>query len=132
MQMACGRQVTREEDTAYSLMGILGVDISIAYGEGSKRAFYRLVRELLHAKKRVLDIFNRSYVGSDSGLIPSSPEVYFNRRSFFDKYNRMSGTELDQYTPVKPIILTHLGIRIPLLLVPCMVSKVHKNAIDTG
>ncbi len=25
MQMACGRQVTREEDTSYSLMGILGV-----------------------------------------------------------------------------------------------------------
>ncbi|KJA23037.1 hypothetical protein HYPSUDRAFT_599342 [Hypholoma sublateritium FD-334 SS-4] len=31
MQMACGRQITREEDTSYSLMGILGVDISIAY-----------------------------------------------------------------------------------------------------
>ncbi|KJA18382.1 hypothetical protein HYPSUDRAFT_145006, partial [Hypholoma sublateritium FD-334 SS-4] len=47
MQMACGRQVTREEDTSYSLMGILEVDISIAYGEGASRAFFRLVRELL-------------------------------------------------------------------------------------
>ncbi|KJA18447.1 hypothetical protein HYPSUDRAFT_106355, partial [Hypholoma sublateritium FD-334 SS-4] len=46
MQMACGRQVTREEDASYSLMGILGVDISIAYGEGASRAFFRLVREL--------------------------------------------------------------------------------------
>ncbi|KJA23135.1 hypothetical protein HYPSUDRAFT_138148, partial [Hypholoma sublateritium FD-334 SS-4] len=46
MQMACGRQVTREEDTSYSLMGILGVDIPIAYGEGTRRAFFRLVREL--------------------------------------------------------------------------------------
>ncbi len=27
MQMACGRQVTREEDASYSVMGILGVDI---------------------------------------------------------------------------------------------------------
>ncbi|KJA18457.1 hypothetical protein HYPSUDRAFT_110499, partial [Hypholoma sublateritium FD-334 SS-4] len=46
MQMACGRQVTREEDTSYSLMGILGVEITIAYGEGASRAFSRLVREL--------------------------------------------------------------------------------------
>ncbi len=57
MQMACGRQVTREEDTSYSLMGILGVDISIAYGEGANRAFSRLVRELVSTEKNVLDIF---------------------------------------------------------------------------
>ena len=34
MRLAYGRQVTREEDKSYSLMGILGVDISITYGEG--------------------------------------------------------------------------------------------------
>ncbi|KJA15044.1 hypothetical protein HYPSUDRAFT_149663, partial [Hypholoma sublateritium FD-334 SS-4] len=53
MQMACGRQVTREEDTSYSLMGILGVDISIAYGEGAGRAFSRLIRELFNTHKDV-------------------------------------------------------------------------------
>ncbi len=61
LQMACGRQVTREEDATYSLMGILGVDISIAYGEGASRAFRRLIRELFNTKKRVRDLFNRSY-----------------------------------------------------------------------
>ncbi len=56
MEMACSRQVTREEDTSYSLMGILGIDIPIAYGEGASRAFFRLVRELFNTKKNVMDL----------------------------------------------------------------------------
>ncbi|KAF8190089.1 hypothetical protein BJ912DRAFT_878618, partial [Pholiota molesta] len=48
MQLAAMRNVMREEDTAYSLMGICGVSISIAYGEGAKRAFFRLMQEVLN------------------------------------------------------------------------------------
>ncbi|KAF9474487.1 hypothetical protein BDN70DRAFT_815594, partial [Pholiota conissans] len=47
MQWTANRQVTREEDTAYSMMGIFDVSISIAYGEGAQRAFFRLVRQIL-------------------------------------------------------------------------------------
>lgn len=61
MQLACGRQVTREEDKSYSLMGILGVDISIAYSEGLQHAFNRLIRELMSSKRHILDISNRDY-----------------------------------------------------------------------
>ncbi|KAF9472110.1 hypothetical protein BDN70DRAFT_819130, partial [Pholiota conissans] len=47
MELAASREVTREEDTAYSLMGIFDVSIATAYGEGGKRAFFRLLEAIL-------------------------------------------------------------------------------------
>ncbi|KAF9473514.1 hypothetical protein BDN70DRAFT_817128, partial [Pholiota conissans] len=47
MQWAASRQVTREEDMAYSLMGIFNVSIPIAYGEGAARAFHRLLEDIM-------------------------------------------------------------------------------------
>ncbi len=121
MQMACGRQVTREEDTSYSLMGILGVDISIAYGEGANRAFFRLIRELFNTKTNVIDLFNRSYDFGEK-LLPSSLESYQPRKAWFDHLN--GGTNLDEYLPLDPIISTHLGMRISLLLAPALLTSI--------
>ncbi|KAI1332917.1 vegetative incompatibility protein HET-E-1 [Xylariaceae sp. FL0255] len=41
-----GRATTREEDLAYSLLGILGVYMPLLYGEGQENAFSRLRREI--------------------------------------------------------------------------------------
>ncbi|EIW76427.1 HET-domain-containing protein, partial [Coniophora puteana RWD-64-598 SS2] len=49
MVWAANRDVTRGEDTAYSLMGIFDVSISTAYGEGAERAFCRLVEAIMMA-----------------------------------------------------------------------------------
>ncbi|EIW79065.1 HET-domain-containing protein, partial [Coniophora puteana RWD-64-598 SS2] len=49
MTWAANREVTREEDTAYCLMGIFDVSIPIAYGEGLDRAFCRLVEAIMAA-----------------------------------------------------------------------------------
>ncbi|KAI9067530.1 HET-domain-containing protein [Trametes sanguinea] len=46
MSWAVGRETTREEDEAYSLMGIFGVKITTTYGEG-RHAFIRLQEEIL-------------------------------------------------------------------------------------
>ncbi|KAI9067529.1 HET-domain-containing protein [Trametes sanguinea] len=46
MSWAVGRETTREEDEAYSLMGIFGVKITTTYGEG-RYAFIRLQEEIL-------------------------------------------------------------------------------------
>ncbi|KAL7280871.1 hypothetical protein ACG7TL_005815 [Trametes sanguinea] len=46
MSWAAKRQTTREEDKAYSLMGIFGVNMPTIYGEGSN-AFVRLQEEIL-------------------------------------------------------------------------------------
>lgn len=46
MAWAAARQITREEDRTYSLLGMFGVNMPLLYGEGSK-AFRRLQEELL-------------------------------------------------------------------------------------
>ncbi|KAK4159239.1 heterokaryon incompatibility protein-domain-containing protein [Cladorrhinum sp. PSN259] len=46
MSWASNRKTTRVEDTAYCLLGILGVNMPLIYGEGS-RAFIRIQEELL-------------------------------------------------------------------------------------
>ncbi|EPE25996.1 hypothetical protein GLAREA_01908 [Glarea lozoyensis ATCC 20868] len=46
MSWAAGRYTTREEDRAYSLMGLFGVNMPLLYGEGP-RAFHRLQLEIL-------------------------------------------------------------------------------------
>ena len=117
LQMASRREVTREEDTSYSLMGVLAVDIPIAYGEGSERAFFRLVRELLATKKNIIDLFNRTYDESNK-ILPQSIDLYSTRKDVFDAANQPTGTLLDLYPPPEPIVLTHLGLRITLLLAP--------------
>ncbi|KAK5683235.1 hypothetical protein LTS10_004766 [Elasticomyces elasticus] len=46
LSWAAGRQVSKVEDNAYSLLGILGVPLSLNYGEGA-HAFIRLQEEIL-------------------------------------------------------------------------------------
>ncbi|KAI0808405.1 heterokaryon incompatibility protein-domain-containing protein [Fomes fomentarius] len=46
LSWAAGRKTSREEDEAYSLMGILGVHMTTIYGEG-RNAFIRLQEEIL-------------------------------------------------------------------------------------
>lgn len=119
MLWAANREVTRGEDTAYSLMGIFGVSLSIAYGEGAERAFFRLVKKILNSVAEVWDIFNcAGPLQSDchsyhSRVIPSSPRNYLHRSTLFN--------DLDygvSNTPREPITLTHLGLRVRLLLIP--------------
>ncbi|VUC34877.1 unnamed protein product [Clonostachys rosea] len=43
-----GRQTKKEEDMAYSLFGIFGVQIPLLYGEGREKAFGRLRQEIDH------------------------------------------------------------------------------------
>ncbi|OAP54362.1 hypothetical protein AYL99_11463 [Fonsecaea erecta] len=47
MSWAAGRQTTREEDTAYSLLGIFDVNMPMLYGEGGHKAFKRLQEEII-------------------------------------------------------------------------------------
>ncbi|TVY42671.1 Vegetative incompatibility protein HET-E-1, partial [Lachnellula cervina] len=50
------RQTKREEDMAYSLLGIFNVQIPLIYGEGAEEAFKRLQQEVYkRSRKRQLD-----------------------------------------------------------------------------
>ncbi|KAF9477713.1 hypothetical protein BDN70DRAFT_810218, partial [Pholiota conissans] len=58
MIWAAKRSTTRGEDRAYSLMGVFNVSFSIAYGEGTDRAFFRLLEAILSSFNNPLDILN--------------------------------------------------------------------------
>ncbi|KAF9472009.1 hypothetical protein BDN70DRAFT_998376 [Pholiota conissans] len=112
MQWAANRHVTRGEDTAYSLMGIFSISMSIAYGEGADVAFARLVKEIINTTKyRVLDVFNwgGTFPTKFSLLLPSSPQAYLQRNANLK--------ELPE-RPMEPLMLTALGLRVPVLIFP--------------
>lgn len=46
MSWAASRKTTREEDTAYCLLGIFDIHMPLLYGEGGYKAFYRLQEEI--------------------------------------------------------------------------------------
>lgn len=57
MRWAEMRRTKKPEDRAYSLLGIFDVSISVIYGEGEKKAFRRLQREIQEqAGKNVLSL----------------------------------------------------------------------------
>ncbi|KAH7073575.1 heterokaryon incompatibility protein-domain-containing protein, partial [Paraphoma chrysanthemicola] len=47
MSWAANRETTREEDIAYSLLGLFDVNMPLLYGEGGSRAFERLQEEMM-------------------------------------------------------------------------------------
>ncbi|KAF9473425.1 hypothetical protein BDN70DRAFT_383954 [Pholiota conissans] len=115
MQWAAKRQVTRAEDIAYSLMGLFDISMSIAYGEGAKLAFSRLIKEILgNCKYDILDVFNwgGEYMTRISTLLPSSPQAFLERDDLLD------------VSPIlmEPLTLTHMGLRVPVLIVPTKVA----------
>jgi hypothetical protein len=119
MQLAATREVTREEDTAYSLMGIFNVSIPTAYGEGAERAFLRLLQEIIVSSDGALDLLNwagdlPSPPPSTSRILPSSPKHYINRASNID---------LQLLTPIEPLTLSVLGLCVSVLLMPGMYTK---------
>ena len=46
LSWAIERKTTREEDKAYSLLGIVDIHLPLIYGEGKKKAFIRLQQEI--------------------------------------------------------------------------------------
>lgn len=128
MEWAAHRRVTREEDTAYSLMGIFDVSFATAYGEGVERASVRLVREIvISCDVGVLDILNwgcprpRPGIGigaltirANSTLIPASPKAYAWRAK-----------DIKWYPPATPVSLTQMGLSVSVLMMPAL--PVNKN-----
>lgn len=76
MSWAAGRQTTRTEDRAYSLLGLFNVNMPLLYGEG-QRAFLRLQEEILKVGTD-LSILAWSHLSTsrpaDKALLADSPE----------------------------------------------------------
>ena len=92
MSWAANRKTTRIEDRAYSLLGLLGVNMPMLYGEG-KEAFLRLQLEIIR-KSNDQSIFawapNRSIPWNGGGVLADDP-------SLFGDCHDIEKMELDEY-----------------------------------
>ena len=56
MLWAARRETKREEDAAYSLLGVFDIHMPLIYGEGRKKALIRLQKEIRESLKDELPI----------------------------------------------------------------------------
>jgi hypothetical protein len=71
---AAGRETTREEDIAYCLLGLLGVNMPLMYGEGT-RAFERLQQEFMRTSTDH-SLFSWRGTGAERGPFAWSPAEF--------------------------------------------------------
>jgi hypothetical protein len=106
MSWAADRETTREEDLAYSLMGLFEVNMPILYGEGLRGAFERLQLEIIK-KSPDQSIFAWRGTNHDvCGLLSSTPS-YFRNSKMQGGYQRIGA---------KPFSMTNIGIQVTLEL----------------
>ncbi|KAH8624472.1 hypothetical protein IG631_21211 [Alternaria alternata] len=89
MSWACNRGAKREEDCAYSLLGICGVHMPLIYGEGRKQALKRLRKAIKESKEDDSDDYHEPPMG------PSTYKNYFYNAYDGTQYNNTgSGTQI--------------------------------------
>ncbi|KAH7927001.1 hypothetical protein BV22DRAFT_1061737 [Leucogyrophana mollusca] len=114
MSWAAKRETTREEDRAYSLMGLFGITMSTKYGEG-RNAFFRLQRAIM---KKSIDqtIFAwKDARGGTSGLLASSPSSFESvDRIPFDTFEVDFVRQFARQSPRVHFSMTNNGVRITL------------------
>ncbi|KAF2175901.1 hypothetical protein K469DRAFT_609165, partial [Zopfia rhizophila CBS 207.26] len=99
MLWAARRETKREEDAAYSLLGVFNIHMPLIYGEGREKALIRLRKKIEESLKDELPdlpltVFSKY---NDSPLSPSSnipflrDPNYVDRRSLLDQiYEKLS------------------------------------------
>lgn len=84
MSWASKRQTTREEEMAYSLMGLFDIHMPPIYGEGSEKAFLRLQEEILGRNSdQTLFIWGRKHEPYNHGLLATSPAAFCDETQCF-------------------------------------------------
>ncbi|KAH7915217.1 heterokaryon incompatibility protein-domain-containing protein [Hygrophoropsis aurantiaca] len=120
MSWAAKRKTTRDEDVAYSLMGIFNVSLQIAYGEGKERAFIRLIEAIMQSgDPSVLHWAGLTAAHHSSQAIPSGPNCYVGH----SQDNLGSSTVLMQQLD---IAITSQGLRVPMVVLPLV--KAHPDS----
>ena len=130
MSWAANRTTTRLEDRAYSLMGLLGVNMPMLYGEG-KRAFHRLQLEIIRTSDDQ-SIFAWG-IGRVGGILADDPTFFWgcdkmelmNRDEFIESLKEhipeeeLPSIEDDRFGTFP---ITNRGIQIWLFLCPLVGS----------
>jgi hypothetical protein len=93
---ASKRETTRTEDMAYCLLGLVGVNMPLLYGEG-RRAFYRLQLELLkHTTEHTIFAWTPKSMITSSSLPLSKT---FQLLRLFSQLLRLTGFDNDAISP---------------------------------
>ncbi|KAH7885713.1 heterokaryon incompatibility protein-domain-containing protein [Phlebopus sp. FC_14] len=121
MSWIANRRTTRGEDMSYCMMGVFDVSMSISYGEGPERAFFRLFRTILDVTNdpRLFQWAGAAVARNvhPSRMIPASAACYLPAASLpHPGWDWVAGT-------TEPVIPTSAGIPMKLLVVPVMLSK---------
>ncbi|KAK4915920.1 hypothetical protein LTR66_017057, partial [Elasticomyces elasticus] len=111
MSWAAGRETSRAEDRAYSLMGIFGINMPLLYGEGNN-AFIRLQEEIMKdTSDETLFAWENKGLPERTpcGLLAPSPDC-FAESAGIEPYPLSQGD--------LPFVLTNRGIRMQSPLIP--------------
>jgi hypothetical protein len=115
MSWAANRVTSRQEDRAYSLMGIFNIHMPILYGEGLHSAFERLQREIIQttSDQSIFAWKSSNELKPDEwlrgfGLLAPSPS-YFKDCAFAIHTLRPR---------LRPFAITNVGVQITLRLTP--------------
>ncbi|KAG6326861.1 hypothetical protein ID866_12228 [Astraeus odoratus] len=91
MSWAADRKTTREEDRAYSLLGLFGVHMPMLYGEG-KHAFQRLQREIIRMSND-----HSIFAWDPKGRLRQTGSVLADDPSFFRDCHDIEKMEPDEF-----------------------------------
>jgi len=110
MSWAAGRETTRAEDVAYSLLGLFGVTMPLLYGEGGDMAFIRLQEEIMRRSDdhSIFAWSNPGRLSADdvSGMLAKSPADFAGAAG-------VARVERDLHK-LPPFAITNKGIQITL------------------
>lgn len=125
MRWISRRDTTRAEDKSYSMMGIFGVSISVAYGEGAERAFFRLFKAIFEVDYSLSwFLWTGKPLPSHihpSRMIPSSAECYAFWQPEFERAVHAQRR--------LPISLTNIGLPMEILVVPAKLDYPRSKSI---
>jgi hypothetical protein len=122
MSWSGGRQTTRAEDGAYSLMGIFGVYMPLIYGEGKENAFIRLRKK----------VDNR--LGNRPAPLPSHDPTRANEAGASRKFGVGVGRSTFSQVETNFTMKAHnvQDIVFPLLVLRPNLSKILPHLVDGG
>ena len=134
MSWAANRTTTRVEDRAYSLMGLLGVNMPMLYGEG-KKAFHRLQLEIIRTSNdqsifawscNEREVRTGSILADDPSAFSNcskmeliDPDEFINSLSRYMAEGEVRSIEKDR---LGTFPITNRGIQIWLILCPYLAS----------
>ena len=112
MSWAARRHTSREEDQAYSLLGLFDINMPLIYGEGSK-AFLRLQYEIIqHSSDETIFAWEDEELSS-SGLLAQSPAAFVTSRHV--QFHAYGDTEHWTRAPYR---VTNRGIEFERICTP--------------